>query len=212
VSVSLSIVYIYIYLISALDGGQFSASRPIRFTPGKKPWNLLVRRLDGPQSQCGRYGEVNIHDTTGTRTPTFKLSNPWLFVISTALLRLSRKNTEIYIYCITYRSIWNNNCVLKYRPTWMCCGSVVGIATADGLGDQGVGVGVPVRPRRSFTSPFSRPAMGSTQFPIQWVPRRLSPGVKWQGHETDHSPPTSAEVKQKWISTSTPHTSSWPSA
>jgi hypothetical protein len=30
------------------------------------------------------------------------------------------------------------------------------------------------------------------------------PGVKRQGSEADHSPPTSAEVKKKWIYTSTP--------
>jgi hypothetical protein len=30
------------------------------------------------------------------------------------------------------------------------------------------------------------------------------PGVKRQGRETDHSPPTSAEVKKMWIYTSTP--------
>jgi hypothetical protein len=29
------------------------------------------------------------------------------------------------------------------------------------------------------------------------------PGVKRQGHEADHSPPTSAEVKKMWIYTST---------
>jgi hypothetical protein len=29
------------------------------------------------------------------------------------------------------------------------------------------------------------------------------PGVKRQGREADHSPPTSAEVKKKWIYTST---------
>jgi hypothetical protein len=30
------------------------------------------------------------------------------------------------------------------------------------------------------------------------------PGVKRPGRETDHSPPTSAEVKKMWIYTSTP--------
>jgi hypothetical protein len=30
------------------------------------------------------------------------------------------------------------------------------------------------------------------------------PGIKRQGRETDHSPPTSAEVKKMWIYTSTP--------
>jgi hypothetical protein len=48
-----------------------------------------------------------------------------------------------------------------------------------------------------FTS--SRPVLGPTLPPIQWVP-----GVERQGREVDHSLPTSAEVKNTWIHTSTP--------
>jgi hypothetical protein len=40
----------------------------------------------------------------------------------------------------------------------------------------------------------SRPALGPTQPPIQWVQGALSPGIKWPGHEVDHSPTSSAEV------------------
>jgi hypothetical protein len=36
------------------------------------------------------------------------------------------------------------------------------------------------------TSTSSRPALGSTQPPIQWVPGALSPGIKRQGREADH--------------------------
>jgi hypothetical protein len=46
--------------------------------------------------------------------------------------------------------------------------------------------------------------MGTTQPPIQWVPGALSPGVKRQGREVDHTPSTSAEVEKTWIYTSTP--------
>jgi hypothetical protein len=53
-------------------------------------------------------------------------------------------------------------------------------------------------------STWSRPVLGSSQPPIQWVPGTLSPRVKRQGREADHSPPTSAEVKKMWIYTSTP--------
>jgi len=38
--------------------------------------------------------------------------------------------------------------------------------------------------------------MGPTQLPIQWVPGALSLGIKWPGPEADHSPPSSAEVKE----------------
>jgi len=39
-------------------------------------------------------------------------------------------------------------------------------------------------------------ALGPNQLPIQQVPGALSLGVKQQGHEADHSPPSSAEVKE----------------
>jgi len=42
-------------LTSALDGGEWSASRPGLFTPGKEPWYSLVRRLGGAQS-CSQRG------------------------------------------------------------------------------------------------------------------------------------------------------------
>jgi hypothetical protein len=36
----------------------------------------------------------------------------------------------------------------------------------------------------------------TTQPPIQWVPGAISLGVKRPGREADHSPPSSAEVKE----------------
>jgi hypothetical protein len=53
-------------------------------------------------------------------------------------------------------------------------------------------------------STSSRPALGSTQTPIQRVPGAISPGVKRPGREGDHSPPTSAEAKKIWMYISTP--------
>jgi hypothetical protein len=49
-----------------------------------------------------------------------------------------------------------------------------------------------------------RPVLRPTQPTIQWVRGVLSSGVKRPGSETDHSPPTSTEVKKMWIYTSTP--------
>jgi hypothetical protein len=46
-----------------------------------------------------------------------------------------------------------------------------------------------------FTT-VSRTVLGRTQPPIQWVPGVLSVGVKRPGREDDHSPPSSAEVKE----------------
>jgi hypothetical protein len=39
-------------------------------------------------------------------------------------------------------------------------------------------------------------ALGPTQPPIQWVPGALSLGIKRPGREADHSPPSSAKVKE----------------
>jgi hypothetical protein len=42
----------------------------------------------------------------------------------------------------------------------------------------------------------SRPALGPTQLPIQWVPGVLSLGIKRPGREAEHSPPSIAGVKE----------------
>jgi hypothetical protein len=46
-----------------------------------------------------------------------------------------------------------------------------------------------------FTT-MSRMALEPTQLPIQGVQEAFSLGVKWPGHEADHSPPSSAKVKE----------------
>jgi hypothetical protein len=103
------------------------------------------------------------------------------------------------------RHLWASNLFMVYLMTLSGC-----IATGYGLDGLGVGVRVPVGSR--IFSPASRPALGPIQPPNQWVARALSPGVKWQGREDEHSPPTSAKVKKMWIYTSTPHTPSLRSA
>jgi hypothetical protein len=50
---------------------------------------------------------------------------------------------------------------------------------------------------------MSRPVLGPTQLPIQWVPGALSLGIKRPEREVDNSPPSRAEVKNTWSSTST---------
>jgi hypothetical protein len=48
-------------------------------------------------------------------------------------------------------------------------------------------------------SKASRPALGPIQPPVQWVSGAPSPGIKWPRHETDHSHPSSAEVKNAGV-------------
>jgi hypothetical protein len=61
--------------------------------------------------------------------------------------------------------------------------------------------------RQLYLLPFttvSRQDLGSTQPPLQWVSGALSLEVKRPGREADHSPPSSADVKNAWSYTSTP--------
>jgi hypothetical protein len=76
----------------------------------------------------------------------------------------------------------------------------VGIAIGYGLDDGKVQF--PSPGRVNFLFPMSsRPTLGSTQPPIQWVPGTPSLGVKRPERKAEHSPPTSAEVKKIWIYT-----------
>jgi hypothetical protein len=56
----------------------------------------------------------------------------------------------------------------------------------------------------------SSPALGPIQSPIQWVPGSFSLGVRRPGRKADHSPPSSAEVKD-WVQIyiHSPNTPSW---
>jgi hypothetical protein len=89
------------------------------------------------------------------------------------------------IICLVHKFISKNSLEFKVK---LSRDSAVSIATGYGLDDRGVGVRVPVRSR--IFSMSSRSALESTQLPIQCVPGALSPGVKRQGREANHSPPT----------------------
>jgi hypothetical protein len=68
-----------------------------------------------------------------------------------------------------------------------------------GLDDRAIGVRSPAGGQRIFPlSSVSRPALGPTLPPVQWVPGVLSPGVKARpGRDADNSPPSSAEVENE---------------
>jgi hypothetical protein len=87
-------------------------------------------------------------------------------------------------------------------------GALSGIALGYGMDDPGF----ESRQRLEiflFTT-ASRPALRSIHLPIQWVPAALSLRIKRPGRETDHSPPSSAEIKNAWCYTSPlPNTPSW---
>jgi hypothetical protein len=84
---------------------------------------------------------------------------------------------------------WSTGTTLPLR-------SSVGIALGYGLDDRGPRVRFPAGLGIFLFTTASRPALGPTQPPIQWVPGTLSLGVKRRGSEADHSPPSSAEVRE----------------
>jgi hypothetical protein len=64
-----------------------------------------------------------------------------------------------------------------------------------GLDGRAIGVRSPAGAKDFSLTSVSRPALGSTQPPVQWVPWVLSPGVKrGRGVMLTNSPPSSAEV------------------
>jgi hypothetical protein len=87
--------------------------------------------------------------------------------------------------------------------------SSIDAATRYGLNDRGVGVRVLVGSRNFNFSVSSRPALGPTQLPIQWLPRVLSSVWRGRGVKLTTYLQLSVEVKKTWVYTSTSHTSSW---
>jgi hypothetical protein len=73
----------------------------------------------------------------------------------------------------------------------------LGIVTGYGLDGQGLNTG------------RGRLALGPTHPPIQWLPGSLSLGIKRSGHEVDHSPLSSAKVKNGGTVRPFTHMSSW---
>jgi hypothetical protein len=66
------------FLILALDGDEWSASRPRRFTPGERAPVPLDRRLGGRQSQSGRCGVQEISCPCHESNPGLPARSPSL--------------------------------------------------------------------------------------------------------------------------------------
>jgi hypothetical protein len=81
----------------------------------------------------------------------------------------------------------------RESPVGVGTGLLVGRSVFDSR--QGLGI--------FFVATVSRPALGPKQSPIQWILGSLFLGVKRPGREADHSPPSSAKVKNVWSYTST---------
>jgi hypothetical protein len=96
---------------------------------------------------------------------------------------------------------------MKYK---MSRDSSVGITTGYGLDDWG---SIPCRETFVLLSTVSRPALGDPPKLISNGYRDIfSKGVKRQGREADHSPPSSAKVKNGGAVPPLPNISSWSDA
>jgi hypothetical protein len=82
--------------------------------------------------------------------------------------------------------------------------SSVGIATGNGLDDQGGGSSSPGRVKNFSLLHIVQTDSGVHPTSYKMGTGGSFPGVKLQGREADHSPPTGAEVKKMWIYTYTP--------
>ena len=84
-------------------------------------------------------------------------------------------------------------CYCYYYCCCFCCGpgSSVGIATDYGLD------GAVSNPGGDEISRRSRPALGPTQPPVEWVPGLFPGGKVWPERAADHSPPSSAAVMEE---------------
>jgi hypothetical protein len=71
---------------------------------------------------------------------------------------------------------------------------------------------IPSKGKIFLLSTVSTPALGPTQPPIQWVLGAHSLGVKRLECEIDHSPLSSAKIKNGGAIPPIPHMSSWQSA
>jgi hypothetical protein len=69
---------------------------------------------------------------------------------------------------------------------------------------MGYGVRFPTGQKIFLYLTAFRPALGPA--PMQWVPRALAWGIKQPGHEADHLPLSSAEVKNGGAISPLPHT------
>jgi hypothetical protein len=73
-------VLIHVFLTSALVGGEWSALRPGRFTPGKELPGTHIGGWIGPRKEKNRV-------PLRTRTPTPQPSSPWPVAILSTLFR-----------------------------------------------------------------------------------------------------------------------------
>jgi hypothetical protein len=115
-------VEIHVFLTSALVGGEWSASRPGRFTPEERsPLHPFDRRLAWAQNLSGRCGEEKNLAPTGTRTPPPRPSSHSLHRLSypgSSIVTISTLRSRVYI--ALYTGIAVSIVVITVAPQNVC--------------------------------------------------------------------------------------------
>jgi hypothetical protein len=78
------------------------------------------------------------------------------------------------------------------------------MATGYEVDERATGIQFLAEARKLVFSTMSRQPLGSTQPHIQCMQGTFSPNVKWLGCEANHSPPSTADIKNAWIYSPTP--------
>jgi hypothetical protein len=119
----------------------------------------------------------------GKTISPFRYSGIYLFHWSVATY-LSAVFTQFWIYFVFAQCFTILYFTKVFFNSWIV--DLIGVLGFDSRRGPGIFL---------FTT-ASRTALRPTQPPIQWVQGALSLGIKRPGHEADHSPPSSAEVKE----------------
>jgi hypothetical protein len=90
---------------------------------------------------------------------------------------------KCYIQLRSKINLWRYFCCWSRYSDWLRGGRPRGWSSS------------PSRVKNFLLPMSSRPAVGSTQPPVEWVPGTLSSGVKQSGREADYSSQASAKVK-----------------
>jgi hypothetical protein len=164
-------VKIYVFLTSALAGSEWSASSSGRVTPGT-PW---IGSWVGPRTGLDDMEkrkflplprlEIRLLGRPACSQPLYRL----LYLDSrNAVVYYPKLLTPCYAVALSTKRVATS--------VGMSRDSSVGIVTGYGLDDRGGGSLSPGRVNNFHFSISSRPALGSIQPPIKWVPGALSRG------------------------------------
>jgi hypothetical protein len=164
-------------LSSALDGGEWSTSRPGRFTlRGRTPGTHWIGGWVSPRAVLDTVVERNILSPR-------RESNP----------RTVTENKQR----IVGREKWSPIRIYIYMDVWIAQRYSAGLRAGwSGVRDPAGAVNFSLHNRVQTGS-------GPTQSPIQWAAMTLSSMMKRPGREANHSPPSSVIVKNTWSYTST---------